>query len=292
MRVGVEACAISNWLCPELIRSRLHVICIEARHAHNVLKENTNKTDRNDARGIAELMRAGLYREVHIKSAEGQRLKALLTARRMIQIKVLDLENGIGGVLRSFGLVLARRSTSRFDQRVRALLKGKPDLGALIEPLMEARRVLRETYNQLDALMRAAAKADPVCQRLMTAPGIGPIAALTYRVVIEVPERFRRSQTVGAHLGLTPKSRQSGEKDMKGRISRRGDRTLRVALFNGANAVLNPQCRDHPLRSWALKIAARRGRMKAVVALARRLSVILHRMWVDGTDYEHRPVAR
>ena len=290
IRLGLEAGALSEWLHQALAKAGFPVICIEARHAHLVLQANTNKTDRNDAKGIANLMRTGVYRTVHVKSPESQRIRALLNIRRTVQIKVIDIENAIGGILRSFGVKLPRTGARTFETKVAALLGNSAELATLIRPLIDIRRFLREHFDRLDAQIVRAAREDPVCRRLMTAPGIGPIAALTYRSVIDVPARFHRSQMVGAHLGLTPRTKQSGGSDRRGRISKRGDRGLRTALYSGANAVLHPQCHDHPLRAWALGIAARSGRKKAIIALARRLAVILHRMWCDGTDYRPGPV--
>jgi len=289
VRLGLESGSLSEWLYLELAKAGLPVVCIEARQAHSVLKANINKTDRNDARGIATIMRAGLYRAVHVKSLESRQHRTLLTVRRIVQHKVIDIESAISGILRSFGFRPGRASTRKFEMSVARLLEGRSDLAALLQPLINIRRCLREQFDALDSQMRRVASSDPICRRLMTAPGIGPFTALTYRCVIDVPERFRRSQTIGVHLGLTPKTRQSGAMDIRGRISKRGDRGLRSALYNGANSVLAPHCKDHPLRAWALQIAARRGRCKAVIALARRLAVILHRMWCDGADYKVRP---
>ena len=288
-RVGLESCSLSEWLYLDLAKAGLPVVCIEARHAHLMLKANINKTDRNDARGIATIMRTGVFRPVHIKSPESRQHRTLLTVRRLVQTKIIDIESGIFSIVRSLGFKPRRASARTFESDVARLLEGRSDLAGLIQPLIDIRRCLRAQFDALDSQLRRLAGSDPVCRRLMTAPGIGPVTALTYRCVIDVPERFRRSQTVGAHIGLTPKTRQSGETDIRGRISKRGDRSLRSALYNGANSVLSPRCKDQLLRGWALQIAARRGRHKAVIALARRLAVILHRMWCDGTDYRARP---
>ena len=289
VRIGLEASSISEWLYFDLAKAGLPVVCIEARHAHLMLKARLNKTDRNDARGLATIMRTGVFRPVHIKSPESRQHRCLLTARRIVQAKLIDIESGIVGILRGFGLKPLRRSARNFEAGIARLLEGRPELAAVVQTLVDIRRYLRGHFEALDAQLQRTASSDPICRRLMTAPGIGPITALTYRCVIDVPERFQRSQTVGAHLGLTPKTRQSGEMDIRGRISKRGDRGLRRALYNGANAVLAPHCKDHPLRAWALQVAARCGRHKAVIALARRLAVILHRMWCDATDYKARP---
>jgi len=290
-RVGIEACAIADWLYPALAKAGFPIICIEARHAHAILKANLNKTDRNDARSIAILMRMGVYRTVHMKSPESKALRTLLSIRRLVQIKALDFENGIGGILRTHGYKMRRVNADLYEKQVRALLKKEPVLLAVVEAMLAVRSTLRAEFDRLDAEVRAAAKTDPVCRRLMTAPGVGPIIAVTYRSVIDEPGRFVKSRTVGAHLGLTPKTYQSGGKDTRRAISRFGDRGCRSAMFSAATSILNPRTRTHPLREWAVAIMERAGRMKATVALARRLAIILHRMWVDGADYRFSTAA-
>ena len=203
VRVGIEACSVSVWLAPKLAKLRLPVVCIEARHAHQVLKANINKTDRNDARGIAQLVRTGMYRVVHLKSPETRHIQTMLTVRRLVLAKSKDIENAIGGIMQSFGLQVPRGYLKDFQARVRAALRSNTELRRIIEPLLELRAALLTQFERVDADVRAVAEEDPICKRLMTAPGVGPIVAVTYRAVIDVPERFRRSQTVGAHLGLT-----------------------------------------------------------------------------------------
>jgi len=285
VRVGLESGSQAEWLYLGLVEARLPVVCIEARHAHGVLKANLNKTDRNDARGIATLMRIGVYRTVHIKTAESRKLRRLLTARRMLLIKAIDIENGIGGLLRGAGLKVRRVAAVKYRAHIGALLAGRDDLAAVIEPLLFVRDVIRQQFDRLDAQMVEAAHNDPVCRRLMTAPGVGPIVAINYRTAIDQPERFAQSRTVGAHLGLTPKTRQSGGSDIRGKISRWGDRELRSMLFAAGMAVLNPRTRLGALKTWGLAVRARTCWAKAAAAIARKLSVILHRMWVSQTDY-------
>jgi transposase len=253
------------------------------------LKENLNKTDRNDARGIAQLVRTGTYRIVHLKAPETRRVQALLTVRRLVLSKALDIENGIGGILRSFGLKVPGRKLKDYDLKIRSDLRSNSELRRIVEPLLELRTVLLAQFERVDAEVKALAQEDPICRRLMTAPGVGPIVAVTYRAVIDVPERFSRSRTVGAHLGLTPRTVQSGVTEYRTRISKRGDTELRRALYLAGLGVLRTRGSPSPLRDWGEQIAARRGRGRALIAIARRLAVILHRMWLDGTDYQHRP---
>jgi transposase len=287
-RVGLEACGFSEWLYEGLAARGLPLICIEARHAHGVLKNRINKTDRNDARGIAEIMHFGLYKAVHVKSAASRDLRALLAARRLLSSKIRDIENGIAGMLAACGFVIARaRGKKHYDAQVRKLAEDNPHMGAWMGPMMRVRDALRAEFEILDKTVKDIAGQDPICRRLMTAPGVGPLVALTYRTTVDIPERFARSRNVAAHLGLTPRTRQSGKTDWRGRISRCGDKHLRCALFVAATSVLRSNTRASPLRAWGLNVAERQGRKKAKIAVARRLAVILHRMWIEGTDYRN-----
>src|SRR5204862_7347517 len=159
-----------------------------------------------------------------------------------------------------------------------------PDLSALVEPLIIVRRVLREQTVILHRRLLAIVRDDEVCRRLMTTPGVGPVVALTYRATVDVPARFRKSKAVGAVFGLTCSKYQSGEIDRSGRISRCGDEMMRTMLYEAAQAMLRSK-KWSWLKAWAMQIARRRGMKKAIVALARRLAVVMHRIWVDGTEF-------
>jgi transposase len=250
-----------------------------------VLKAQINKTDRNDARGIAQMMRAGLYRPVHVKTLRSQKLRMLLTHRKLLQSKAIAIENDLRATLRNFGLKVGLVGTGKFEGRIRELVEKLPDLTALVEPLLVVRRVLREQIAVLHRRVLAVARDDDVCRRLMTIPGVGPVVALTYRATIDVPARFRNSKAVGAVLGLTPAKHQSGESDRTGAISKCGDEMMRVMLYEAAQIMLVRSTKWSWLKAWAMQIARHRGMKKAIVALARRLAVIMHRIWVDGTDF-------
>lgn len=287
-RVGFEAQNTAEWLYFGLIKARLPAICIDALHASRILKNRLNKTDRNDARGIADLMRLGQFRAVHIKSPQARQMKTLIAARALLQSKAMDLENAIYGFVRGAGIKFPKTAAKAFEARARAVIGPSPVI-ALIEPLLAARRALREAFERADRALVAQVRQDRVCERLMTVPGVGPLTALTYRAVIDDPARFARSRSVAAHLGLTPATRQSGRMSRRGRITRSGDGDLRRALFNAARAVMSPRTGANPLRRWAQAIGERRGKLKAIIALARRLAVLLHRLWVDETEF--RPEA-
>jgi transposase len=249
-----------------------------------VLKAQINKTDRNDARGIAQMMRVGLFRPVHVKTIRSQKLRMLLTHRQLLQSKAIAIENDLRATLRNFGLKVGMVGKVRFEARIKELVENLPDLAALVEPLLIVRRVLREQMVILHRRLLAVVRDDEVCRRLMTVPGVGPVVSLTYRATVDAPARFRKSKAVGAVFGLTCSKYQSGEIDRSGRISRCGDEMMRVMLYEAAQSMLRSK-KWSWLKAWAMQIARRRGMKKAIVALARRLAVIMHRIWVDGTEF-------
>jgi transposase len=284
-RVGLEAGPLSQWLYSVLAEAGLPVICVETRHMRAVLKAQINKTDRNDARGIAQMMRVGLYRPVHVKTLRSQKLRVLLTHRKLLQSKAIAIENDLRATLRNFGLKVGMVGTVKFEARIRELVESLPDLAVLVEPLLIVRQVVREQLGILHRRLLAIVRDDDVCRRLMTIPGVGPVVALTYRATVDVPARFRNSKAVGAVFGLTPAKYQSGENDRTGAISRCGDEMMRMMLYEVAQSMLVRSAKWSWLKAWAIKIARHRGIKKAIVALARRLAVIMHRMWVDGTEF-------
>src|SRR5262245_1996981 len=212
-RIGLEAGPLSQWLFSALAEADLPVICVETRHMRAVLKAQINKTDRNDARGIAQMMRVGLYRLVHVKTLRSQKLRMLLTHRKLLQSKAIAIENDLRGTLRNFGLKVGMTGRTKFEARIEELVEEVPDLAVLVEPLLVVRRVLREQIAVLHHRLLAIVRDDEVCRRLMTIPGVGPVVALTYRTTIDVPARFRNSRAVGAVLELTPSKYQSGESE-------------------------------------------------------------------------------
>jgi transposase len=284
-RIGLEAGPLSQWLFSALAEAGLPVICVETRHMRAALKAQINKTDRNDARGIAQMMRVGLYRPVHVKTLRSQKLRMLLTHRKLLQTKAIAIENDLRGTLRNFGLKVGVVGAVKFEARIKELVENLPDLAALIEPLLIVRRVLREQIGILHRRLLVVVRADDICRRLMTVPGVGPVVALTYRATVDVPARFRNSKALGAVFGLTPAKYQSGEINRTGAISKCGDEMMRVMLYEAAHIMLVRSAKWSWLKAWAMQIAKRRGLKKAIVALARRLAVIMHRIWVDGTEF-------
>jgi len=284
-RVGLEAGPLSQWLHAGLIAAGFETVLLETRHVKAALSAMTVKTDRRDARGIAHLLRLGWYRAVHAKSASAQEVRALLTSRKLMQTKLLDVESGIRGVLRGFGLKVGAISRGRFEARIRELADGNPILETVIGSVLAARTALETEFKRLHRELLALVRADPVCRQLMSVPGVGAIVAITFKSGVDDPGRFRRSRDVGPHFGLTPRKYQSGELDVTGSISKVGDRMVRTALYEAASVMLTRTVRFSSLKAWAMAVARRRGMKKARVALARKLSVVLHRMWIDGTSF-------
>ncbi len=284
-RIGLEAGPLSQWLHAGLTEAGFEAVLLETRHVKAALSAMIVKTDRKDARGIAQLLRMGWYRPVHRKSPPAQEVRALLVGRKLLQGKLGDVELGIRGILRGFGLKLGEVSKGRFAARVRELVTGQMMLERVVEPMLRAREALRAEFHVLHRAVLAIVREDAVCRRLMTVPGVGALVAINFASAVDDPARFRRSRSLGAHFGLTPKRYQSGETDVTGGISKAGDAMVRAALYEAANVMLTRASKFSSLKRWALEVAKRRGMRRAKVALARKLATVLHRLWVDGSEF-------
>lgn len=284
-RIGLEAGPLSQWLYLGMREAGFAVELLETRHVRDAFKAMPVKTDRKDARGIAQLMRLGWFRPVHCKSVPAQEMRALLTARKLVQGKHHDVEMSLRGILRGFGLKIGKTTPRNFEARVRELVEGHTTLEAVADALLAARATLGEQLNRLHKRLVSLARDDTRVRLLMSTPGVGVLVALTYVAAIDDPGRFRSSKAAGAHFGLTPKKYQSGETDVTGRISKIGDASVRTALYEAANVILTRPVKGSSLKSWAMRVAKRAGMRKAKVALARKLAVVLHRMLVDGTSF-------
>jgi transposase len=287
-KVGLEAGTLTQHLTYGLVEAGFDVVCMEARQVNAALSAMRNKTDKHDARGIAQILRSGWYSRVHVKSIESHHTRALLTSRKVLQRKCIDLENEIRGLLKVFGVKLPLRlSRGAFDVAVRDTIETDPGLSYALLPMLRARQMLFETFVELDRRVKRVAREDVVCQRLMGVPGVGEITALSFKAAVDDPARFKSSRTVGAHFGLTPRRFQSGEKDNPGRISHAGDADVRATLYAAANAMLMRSIAWSSLKAWGMRLMKTKGRRRAIVAVARKIAVVLHRMWVDGSDFRH-----
>jgi transposase len=285
VRIGLEAGPLSQWLYPAMKEAGLAVELLETRHVRNAFKTMAVKTDRKDARGIAELMRVGWFRPVHCKSMAAQETRVMLTARTLVQSKLHDVEASLRGLLRNFGLKVGRTTPTRFAGRIKELVAGHPNLEVIAGSLLLVHDVLLREFKNFEKRVRIMAREDARARLLMTTTGVGAIVSLTYASAIDDPARFKSSKMVGPHFGMTPKKYQSGETDFTGRISKVGDSSVRTALYQAAHIILTKPVKASALKSWALRLAKRIGMSKAKVALARKLAVIMHRMLVDGTPF-------
>ncbi len=265
-RVGLEAGPLSQWLYDGIAQGGYDSILLETRHVKAALSAMVIKTDRRDARGIAQLLRMGWYRPVHRKSTSSQEMRALLAARRQMQAKAIDLEQTLRGLLRGFGMKLGDVSRGKFAARIRELTAGHEMLTKITEPMLSARDAIWREFAKLHREVLAFVKAHETCRLLMTAPGVGAVVSLTFRATVDDPSRFAKSKAVGAFFSLTPKRYQSGETDVVGGITRVGDASVRSALHDAANVILFRVTRFSTLKSWARQVAKRRGMRRAKVA--------------------------
>jgi transposase len=287
MRIGLEAGPLSQWLYAGMQQAGLAVELLETRHVRNAFKIMPVKTDRKDARGIAELMRLGWFRPVHCKSMEAQETRAMLTARKLVQKQLLETESSLRGILRGFGLKVGKTTRVLFEGRIRELIAGDPSLEIVASALLSVRSTLRREFDGFERRLRTMARTHTRTRLLMTTPGVG---ALTFDCAIDDPSRFKSSKCVGAHFGLTPTRYQSGETDYSGRTSKNGDDSVLTVLYEAAHVMLTKPVKGCTgLKSWAMKIAKRAGMKKATVTLARKLAVVMHRMLADGTPFMNQP---
>ena len=285
VRIGLETGPTSTWLWTELKRLGLPVICIDARHAKAVLKMQINKSDRNDAIGIARIMQTGWFKEVHVKDIDSHSVRALLGSRALLVKIKRDLENQVRGLFKNLGLVIGRGTFNVFAVRAEELIEDRPELVAAVRPLLEARNAVEQQVRELDRKVTKLARRDAQVRRFMTVPGVGPVTALAFKATIDDPARIARSKSVGAYVGLTSRRHASGEVDWSGRISKCGDAMLRSYLFEAAGVLLTRVPKWCAVKAWGRRLAKRKGLSKAKVAVARKLAVILHRMWIDGTEF-------
>ena len=284
-RIGLEAGPLSQWLHAGLKQAGFETVLLETRHVKAALSAMTVKTDRKDARGLAQLIRMGWFRPVHAKSMASQEVRALLVARKQLLGRLIDVELSIRGILRGFGLKVGPVTRKDFEARIRELVTGQAMLERIAGAMLSARATLKTEYDKLHKAVLTIVREDAVCRRLMTVPSVGPLVAITYKSAMDDPSRIAKSKAAGALFGLTPKKYQSGERNVTGGITRAGDEMVRTALYEAANVLLARITRFSKLKRWGMDVAKRRGSKRAKVALARKIAVILHRMWVDGTTY-------
>lgn len=285
-RVVIETGRMTPWIARGLHELGVAIVCIDARQAHQSLKAmKANKTDPHDAAGLAQLARTGFYKEVHVKSPTSHGVRSVITARAHLVEARVRLDNTIRGLCATFGIRPGAGQGERFLARVQAAI-AVPGLGEAVASLLRARTGLVDEIRRMDRELKAISIASPACQALMSIPGVGVQTSAAFAAAVDEAGRFKRSRTAGAYFGVVPRRHQSGELDWTGRITKQGDGTVRKLLYEAANSILTRTRQTFALKTWALKIAKRRGLKKARVALARRLAVIMHAMLRDGTLFE------
>jgi transposase len=293
VKLGMETGSMAAWLYHGLRKMGFDIAVMDALHAHRALSLKRHKTDRNDARGLAEMLRMGAewMNIVHIREQASQELRVQLAARARLVKQRVDLENELCGLLKPFGLIVARGNVcaETFRNRVIEALCQAQDTGlqikALLLPLLDVHRVLAKHIADADSRLEAVAAAEPVCRRLMTVPGIGPVTALAFRAAVDDPTRFKSAADVGVYFGLTPRRLQSGEVDRRGRISKRGDIGTRLHLVQAATVLLVSVKRWSTLKAWGVRLVNRIGFNKAKVAVARKLATVMYRIWRDQSVF-------
>ena len=286
-KIGIESGQLSISLCKGLWSEGLPVTCVDARHMASALSARINKNDRNDARGIAQMMRAGLYKEVQVKSNESCQIKVLLGSRRQLVMNRQQLMGTVRGLLKIYGIKLGKKVVlESFVMKVEKAISSldsvtKTSMRALLKSL----ETIEASLAQLNKMLTALGKEDEDCQRLMTIPGVGAVTAMTYKATLDDPGRFEMSETIGAYMGLTPRQYASGEVDRHGSISKMGPAECRTLLYEAAQSLLSVCKTKCQLRTWGLRLAKKKGKKKAIVAVARKMSVIMHRMLVDKTEF-------
>jgi transposase len=290
-RVGLETGPLTTWLWQALTEAGLPMVCLDARHAKKALDMKANKTDANDAEGLAHLVRSGWYREVRVKSRGAMLARALVGARSQLLGMSTELSNEIRGIMKTFGLVVPKGAGLTFERNVRRLLDGEEAIATVVSPVLDAWRAVRGRTAELDRQLVASARQSAVCRLLMSMPSVGAVTAASYAAALETPETFKRSRDVGAWAGLTPRRFQSGEMDYDGHISHRGDARLRSLLYEAACVMLTRVRADSALRRWGLTLKKRLGFKRAATALARKIAVVLHAMWKAGAEFDPQPEA-
>lgn len=285
-RVGLESGPLSTWHYHGLKELGVPIICIDARHAHAGLSMQLNKTDKNDARGIAELMRVGWYREVAVRDLDSHTLRAMLGVRFQIVGMRTNIINQMRGMLKTNGIILKPEFGKSQEETIQRICEESN--GVLFETLAAVLSVylgLKRQIAVLDRLLARFVRSSSACRLLMTIPGVGVLTAAAYVCVIDDPKRFPRSELVGAYLGLTPRRYQSGQVDRIGRISKCGDPLLRAYLFEAATSLLTRTTQWSAMKAWGIRLAKTKGMKKAKIAVARKLAAIMHRMWLSGEPF-------
>jgi transposase len=286
--VIVEAGGSSQWVSRLIERLGHEVVVVSPRHV-KVIAQSSMKTDEIDAEILARLGRIdlGLLGRATHRSEQSQMLQGRLTVRgALVDFRTQGI-NTVRGILRGFGYRVSKGSTPTFHERA-AKIDLPDELRQVIDPLLTQLKNVTEEIKRIEKDLRAIAKDMPVIKQLREIPGVGLIVALSFVVTIDDPDRFRKSRSVGAFVGMRPSVRNSGGIQHFGRITKEGDSEMRRLLIQAAHSMMRSGTRCH-LQIWASELAARRGKQKALVALGRKIAVLMHRLWVTGEVFNPFP---
>lgn len=282
---GLEAGGMSSWLARRLAAEGLAVVQVDAGRLSQYARASPSKTDRSDARTIADALRSGMYREVVQKSPRARRIGTLLGQRQTLLREGRRLELSIRGTLRSSGLRMDGSGGARFRDRVHALVEDEPELRAILLPALDAREAILAQFQRLDRQALEEAMHSPIVQRFVAIPGVGALTALSFVATIDDPRQFPSSRHLTSYLGLSPRILQSGATTRLGGITKRGDQRTRSHLYQAAQVHLTRSSAETAINRWGRQVAQRRGTKRAITACARKLAITMHCMWVRGEDY-------
>jgi transposase len=284
--VGFESGSLSHYLLNGFKERALPAICIDARKMSAILSLKINKTDKNDARGIAEALRSGMFTRVHHKDQESVDRGVILVARRTMINQRTQLKNCVRGLLKSYGVRLGSVGSARFSRATKNhLLQLEKTVQLSFEALLSTFDHLTLEIEKLDKKLLEISSRDKDIKLLLTIPGIGVITAITYKAEIFDPHRFSDSRSVGAYLGMTPTQYSSGETQKQGKISKCGSKELRFLLVEAGLVVITRTKKWSKLKAWGLKLMRKKGAKKAALAVGRKLAVIMHKMLIEQKEF-------
>ena len=285
-KVGLESGSLSHWLTDSLRKLKVPAICVDARKMASILSVQINKTDKNDAKGIAEAMRCGMYREVTLKSQKALETTTLMNSRKLLVEQKTQITNAIRGFLKTYGIRLGSIGDASFSKKIKELLSGTYEIAKIgLDALLDSFDTILMKLKELKCEIEKLVETNEEAKRLRTIPGVGAVVAMSFLAEIDDPKRFKKSRSVGAYLGMTPKQYSSGESKRQGRISKCGSAEVRALLHEAAIVLLTRSSKWSRLRAWGLKLKKKHGTKKAAMAVARKLAVIMHRMMIDETDF-------
>lgn len=290
----VEATPLAEWSA-KIVEELKHTITVVCPRKAKVALESQGvrkKTDKRDARALAELCRSGWYEAVHQKSEEARNVRSYMTARKQLVQASTAMASSIRGILRAHGIKLPERGDGEsFPDRVReAMSPLVKSVQAAIQELLQAWELLHSQQQRMYRTLNDQLKSDPVAERLMTIPSVGPATAAAFIATIDDPNRFSEGAKVASYLGLVPSVYQSGETEFRGRITKSGDKLLRWLLVEAAHNMLTRSKTESYLRSWGLELVEKKGIGKARVAVARRLCMLMWTLWKEGGVFHVEPI--